>query len=114
MLFRSKWFADCLTDWDPAANAMGWQWAAGSGPDAAPYFRVFNPVSQREKFDPRRIYVDRWIAEGRRTPTGLALSYFDAIPRGWGLSAGDAYPDPVVSAEAGRRRALEAYENRRV
>ncbi len=47
-----RWFADCLTDWDPAANAMGWQWVAGSGPDAAPYFRVFNPATQAEKFDP--------------------------------------------------------------
>lgn len=45
------WFADCLTDWDPAANAMGWQWVAGSGPDAAPYFRIFNPAGQAEKFD---------------------------------------------------------------
>ena len=48
------WFADCLTDWDPASNAMGWQWAAGSGPDAAPYFRIFNPATQAEKFDPER------------------------------------------------------------
>jgi deoxyribodipyrimidine photo-lyase len=46
------WFADCLIDWDPASNAMGWQWTAGSGPDAAPYFRIFNPESQAEKFDP--------------------------------------------------------------
>ena len=51
-----QWFEDCLIDWDPAANAMGWQWAAGSGPDAAPYFRVFNPVTQLEKFDPKGHY----------------------------------------------------------
>ena len=107
-----KWFEECLADWDPAANAMGWQWSAGSGPDATPYFRVFNPVTQLEKFDKRRIYVDRWIAEGRRNPTDTALSYFRAIPRSWELDPGDPYPDPVVSAEAGRKRALAAYESR--
>lgn len=106
------WFADCLADWDPAANAMGWQWSAGSGPDATPYFRVFNPVTQLDKFDKRRVYVDRWIAEGRRDPGQQALSYFQAVPRSWGLSAKAPYPDPVVTAEAGRKRALAAYENR--
>jgi len=108
----ADWFADCLVDWDPASNAMGWQWAAGSGPDAAPYFRVFNPVSQREKFDPDRAYVDRWIAEGRRAPGADALAYFEAVPRSWGLSPGDDYPAPVVDAEMGRKRALEAYAAR--
>ena len=58
------WFADCLTDWDPAANAMGWQWVAGSGPDAAPYFRVFNPAGQAEKFDREAAsIVRRFVAE---------------------------------------------------
>ncbi len=106
------WFAEHLVDWDPAANAMGWQWSAGSGPDATPYFRVFNPVSQLDKFDPDRVYVRRWIAEGRANPSPEALSYFDAIPRKWGLSAADTYPAPVVSADEGRKRALTAYENR--
>jgi deoxyribodipyrimidine photo-lyase len=107
-----EWFEECLVDWDPASNAMGWQWSAGSGPDATPYFRVFNPVTQREKFDPQRHYVDRWIAEGRREPHPDALSYFEAIPRAWGLSADMAYPDPIVAADEGRKRALTAYENR--
>lgn len=106
------WFAECLIDWDPAANAMGWQWTAGCGPDAAPYFRVFNPVTQREKFDPKRVYLDRWIAEGRKHPSETALSYFDAIPERWNMSPHDSYPDPVVSPEDGRRAALDAYENR--
>ena len=108
-----RWFEDCLIDWDPASNAMGWQWAAGSGPDAAPYFRVFNPVTQREKFDPSRAYVDRWIAEGKSRPHEDALKYFAAVPQSWGLSADDAYPEPVVDAAEGRKRALSAYENRR-
>ncbi|MEM1236889.1 MAG: deoxyribodipyrimidine photo-lyase [Pseudomonadota bacterium] len=106
------WFDDCLIDWDPASNAMGWQWSAGSGPDATPYFRVFNPVTQREKFDPRRDYVNRWVAEGLSRPTQTALSYFEAIPRSWGLSASDTYPEPIVAADQGRKRALHAYENR--
>ncbi len=106
------WFDHCLIDWDPASNAMGWQWSAGSGPDATPYFRVFNPVTQLDKFDKDRDYVSRWIAEEYSDPHKDALSYFDAIPRSWGLSAGDTYPDPVVGPDEGRKRALSAYENR--
>ena len=106
------WFEDCLVDWDPASNAMGWQWAAGSGPDAAPYFRVFNPVSQLEKFDKQHVYASRWIAEGAQSPQQSALEYFRAVPRSWGLSAVAAYPTPIVTAEAGRARALDAYQKR--
>ncbi len=108
-----EWFADCLLDWDPASNAMGWQWAAGSGPDAAPYFRVFNPVTQLEKFDKSGVYARNWIAEATPNPTQTALSYFDAIPRAWGLAPTDAYPGPIVSAAEGRVKALDAYQNRR-
>ena len=107
-----KWFEDCLTDWDPAANAMGWQWTAGSGPDAAPYFRIFNPETQLEKFDGDRIYRKRWIAERYATPTETALSYFDAVPLSWGLTPNMDYPERVVSLEAGRARALDAYSAR--
>jgi len=104
-----KWFEDCLIDWDPASNAMGWQWTAGSGPDAAPYFRVFNPETQAERFDPGRRYRRAWIAEGQPAPPETALSYFDAIPRNWGMTPADPYPAPVVDAAEGRRRALAAY-----
>jgi deoxyribodipyrimidine photo-lyase len=106
------WFADCLIDWDPASNAMGWQWAAGSGPDAAPYFRVFNPVSQLDKFDPDHLYPRRWIAEGQGTPSATALSYFAAVPRRWNIGPSDPYPAPVVAVDEGRKRALSAYEGR--
>ncbi|KGM47999.1 cryptochrome/photolyase family protein [Pseudooceanicola atlanticus] len=105
-----KWFADCLTDWDPASNSMGWQWVAGCGPDAAPYFRVFNPDTQLEKFDPDGRYKTAWLAETERNPSETAKSYFDAIPKSWNLSASDAYPDPVVALDTGRKRALAAYE----
>jgi len=107
------WFEECLVDWDPASNAMGWQWSAGSGPDATPYFRVFNPETQAEKFDPHGRYRRRWVAELSSDPPETALSYFDAIPRSWGMSPDDGYPAaPLVDAASGRKRALEAYENR--
>ncbi|RKE93740.1 cryptochrome/photolyase family protein [Sulfitobacter guttiformis] len=107
-----KWFEECLIDWDPASNAMGWQWSAGSGPDATPYFRVFNPVTQLDKFDKKRDYADRWIAEGHRNPHSDALSFYEAIPRQWNMTAQDSYPAPVVDVSDGRKRALSAYENR--
>ena len=106
------WFDDCLIDWDPASNAMGWQWSAGSGPDATPYFRVFNPETQLDKFDKNRDYTGRWIAEGQTNPHADALKFYDAIPRHWAMSPDDRYPQPIVSAAEGRKRALEAYENR--
>jgi deoxyribodipyrimidine photo-lyase len=106
------WFDDCLTDWDPAANAMGWQWAAGSGPDAAPYFRVFNPAGQAEKFDADTIYRRRFIAEASRDPGPAALAYFDAVPRKWALDAEKPYPLPLIDLGEGRARALKAYSER--
>lgn len=107
-----KWFEACLVDWDPASNAMGWQWSAGSGPDATPYFRVFNPVTQLDKFDPERHYTNRWIAEGQGAPSNTALSYFSAIPKSWALSPDMPYPAAIISPQEGRQRALSAYETR--
>ena len=107
-----EWFEDCLIDWDPASNAMGWQWSAGSGPDATPYFRVFNPETQVDRFDKDRTFINRWIAEGQDNPPETALSYFEAIPRSWKISPDDDYPEPIVGAKEGRQRALDAYENR--
>ncbi|MCX7287568.1 MAG: deoxyribodipyrimidine photo-lyase [Rhodobacterales bacterium] len=107
------WFADCLTDWDPAANAMGWQWVAGSGPDAAPYFRVFNPASQAEKFDQAGLYRRRFVAELSPDPGPEARAYFAAVPRSWGLDARAPYPAPVVDLAMGRAHALAAYAARK-
>ncbi|GAB4260765.1 MAG: DNA photolyase PhrA [Pararhodobacter sp.] len=106
------WFADCLTDWDPASNAMGWQWVAGSGPDAAPYFRIFNPATQAEKFDETKAYRKKFIAELSSAPGPEALAYFDAVPRSWALSPDQPYPAPLVDLAFGRQRALAAYEGR--
>jgi deoxyribodipyrimidine photo-lyase len=108
----AAWFDDCLTDWDPASNAMGWQWAAGSGPDAAPYFRIFNPATQAETHDPDGAYRRRWIAETAADPGAEALSYFDAVPRSWGLDPKAPYPCPIVDLAEGRTRALAAYAAR--
>ncbi len=107
------WFREQLVDWDPASNAMGWQWSAGTGPDATPYFRVFNPDTQANRFDPAHAYRDRWIAEGRQQPHPDALSYFDAVPRSWGLSPAAPYPEPVIGLKEGRERALAAYRQLR-
>jgi len=107
------WFADCLTDWDPASNAMGWQWCAGSGPDAAPYFRIFNPDTQAKTWDPKGAYLRSWIAEGQRNPPQTALDYFDAVPQSWRMAPSDPYPAPLVGLAEGRQRALAAYESYR-
>ncbi|WP_343117368.1 deoxyribodipyrimidine photo-lyase [Ostreiculturibacter nitratireducens] len=104
------WFEDCLTDWDPASNAMGWQWVAGSGPDAAPYFRIFNPETQAEKFDPVRVYRRAFIAEGQKDPPETALDFFAACPESWGLAPDQRYPRRRVELSEGRARALAAYD----
>jgi len=106
------WFAQTLIDWDPAANAMGWQWIAGCGPDAAPYFRVFNPETQAEKFDKNRDYRDRFIPFGK-DPHPDALSFYAAVPRAWGLKIGQIADEPVISLKDGRARALAAYAARK-
>jgi deoxyribodipyrimidine photo-lyase len=102
------WFAECLTDWDPASNAMGWQWVAGSGPDAAPYFRIFNPATQAEKFDPEGDYRKRWLDRG----SDGARAYLDAAPLRWGLRDGPR-PQPLITLEAGRAQALAALAQRK-
>lgn len=99
-----RWFQDCLIDWDPASNAMGWQWVAGSGPDAAPYFRIFNPATQAEKFDPKGAYRRYYLEDEG------AAEFLDAIPRIWGLSETSRPTDPIVPLDQGRKRALVAYE----
>jgi len=91
---------------------MGWQWIAGCGPDAALYFRVFNPVTQAEKFDADRSYRSAWIAEGQGAAPASALNFYEAIPKRWALSPHDTYPAPIIDLKTGRERALAAYSAR--
>ena len=84
-----RYFASKLLDFDLASNVGGWQWASGSGCDAAPYFRVFNPTSQLEKFDKELQYVRKWVPE-------------------YGTSA---YPDPIVDHKTARQRAIDTYQS---
>lgn len=107
------WFWDTLVDADPAANAASWQWTAGSGADAAPYFRVFNPIAQGAKFDETGDYVRRWCPELTGLPEKYLHSPFDApaaVLAASGVELGRTYPKPIVDHSAGRQRALDAYK----
>jgi deoxyribodipyrimidine photo-lyase len=107
-----KWFWDTLVDADPASNPANWQWVAGSGADAAPYFRVFNPILQGEKFDPHGAYVRRWVPELARLPAGLIHRPWSAAPielKSAGVDLGRTYPEPIVEHSKARERALKAY-----
>jgi deoxyribodipyrimidine photo-lyase len=101
------WFWDTLVDADAANNAANWQWVAGSGADAAPYFRIFNPVLQGARFDPEGAYVRRWVPELARTPAPDIHRPDRLEPAG--VALGRTYPHPIVEHAAARRRALEAY-----
>lgn len=100
-----------LTDGDWAQNNAGWQWSAGSGCDAQPYFRIFNPVTQGKKFDPDGNYVRRWIPELAKVPARYIHCPWeaaDAVLEGAGVRLGDDYPMPVVDHDLARQRYLEA------
>ncbi len=109
-----RWFEECLVDWDPASNAMGWQWSSGSGPDATPFFRIFNAETQLQKFDPSGKYVQRWVAELSNDSPETALDFFDAIPKNWKLNSTMSYCNPIVTMSEGRKRALDAYKSRSI
>ena len=107
------WFWDTLVDADIANNAASWQWVAGSGADAAPYFRVFNPMLQGEKFDAQGNYVRRFVPELAQMPARWIHRPWDApaeILKKAGIVLGKNYPRPIVDHDAGRKRALAAFE----
>ncbi|MFZ0826032.1 MAG: deoxyribodipyrimidine photo-lyase [Verrucomicrobiia bacterium] len=110
----ARWFWDTLADADLAQNTLGWQWTAGCGADAAPYFRIFNPVSQGEKFDPGGDYVRRWCPELARLPDKWLHRPWEApveILDRAGLRLGRDYPEPMVSHASARKVALEALQS---
>jgi deoxyribodipyrimidine photo-lyase len=109
----AEWFWDTLVDADLAANTLGWQWAGGCGADAAPYFRIFNPVRQGQRFDPQGAFVRTWVPE----LAGLAARHIHApwqapasALEGAGVELGRDYPRPVVDLKASRESALAAFQ----
>ncbi len=107
----ARWFWDTLVDADLASNSMGWQWVAGSGADAAPYFRIFNPFGQGEKFDPGGDYVRRWVPELAQLPAAVIHRPWEAKPMELqmaGVRLGEDYPLPIIEHRAGRQKALDA------
>jgi deoxyribodipyrimidine photo-lyase len=108
----ARWFWETLVDADLASNTLGWQWTAGCGADAAPYFRLFNPVLQGQRFDPAGCYVARWVPELGRLPTRFIHAPWTAPPdvlAAAGVAIGSDYPAPIVDLKATRARALELF-----
>jgi deoxyribodipyrimidine photo-lyase len=108
----AAWFWDTLVDADLANNTMGWQWVAGCGADAAPFFRIFNPVLQGRRYDPDGAYVRRWIPELAGVPKRWLHAPWEAPPlvlAEAGVTLGSTYPQPIVDHARARQRALEAW-----
>jgi deoxyribodipyrimidine photo-lyase len=108
-----EWFWDCLNDADLASNSASWQWVAGCGADAAPYFRIFNPVLQGEKFDGSGLYVRKWVPELKNMPDKYIHKPWMApvdVLRAAGVDLGKTYPHPLVDHNDARESALEAYK----
>ncbi|MEL7309909.1 MAG: deoxyribodipyrimidine photo-lyase [Pseudomonadota bacterium] len=112
-LHGARWFWDTLVDADLPANTLGWQWSAGCGVDAAPYFRIFNPVSQGERFDAQGDYVRRWVPELARVPNKFIHCPWklpDAKAKEIGFRPGSDYPNPIVDLKTTRESALAAFK----
>ena len=107
-----RWFWDSLMDADIANNASSWQWVAGSGADAAPYYRIFNPITQGEKFDPEGSYARRWLPELSALPNRYLYQPWSApqdLLEQCDIRLGDNYPLPIVDHRQARESALAAY-----
>jgi len=109
-----QWFWDCLVDADAASNTASWQWVAGTGADAAPYFRIFNPITQGEKFDKAGEYTRKYVPELKHIPDKYLFKPWEApddILKEANIKLGEDYPEPIVDVKASRERALEAFES---
>lgn len=108
----AQWFWDTLVDADLANNTLGWQWLGGCGADAAPYFRIFNPIVQGEKFDPQGVYVRRYLPELEGLPNKFVHKPWEMGRlelKNCGVELGRDYPEPVIDHAKGRQRALDAF-----
>ncbi len=106
----AAWFMDTLLDADLANNSASWQWVAGSGADASPYFRIFNPVLQGKKFDPDGDYVRRWVPELAGVANKWLHKPWEAAPGTLGLTLDKDYPGPMLDHKTARHRALDSYQ----
>jgi len=116
-LAGARWFWDTLVDADLANNSFNWQWVAGCGLDAAPYFRIFNPTTQSEKFDPNGDYIRSWIPQLARLPTPWIHKPWQAptqLLQQAGINIGDNYPNPLLNLAATRERALTSFKQLRL
>ncbi len=107
------WFMQHLIDGDPAANNGGWQWTAGTGTDAAPYFRIFNPITQGSKFDPNGIYVRKWVTELNNVPAKYIHTPWempDEIQNRVNCRIGSDYPERIIDHKFARQRTLDIYK----
>ena len=112
-----EWFWDCLIDADLASNSASWQWVAGSGADAAPYFRIFNPILQGKRFDPDGTYIKKFIPELEQLPNKYIFSPWEApieVLSEANIELGSDYPEPIVELTKSRDRALEAFSTIRI
>ena len=109
-----RWFWDCLVDADLASNSASWQWIAGCGADAAPYFRIFNPVTQGEKFDPDGEYIRQYIPELKELPNKYLYNPSEApkeVLDKANIVIGKDYPEPIINLKASREKALDAFKS---
>jgi deoxyribodipyrimidine photo-lyase len=109
-----RWFMQHLLDGDPASNNGGWQWTAGTGTDAAPYFRIFNPISQSVKFDPNGEYIRRWVPELSDVPNEFIHEPWKMpteFQKHIGCRIGVDYPQPIIDHNWARLRVLNVYGN---
>ncbi|MGB0468784.1 MAG: cryptochrome/photolyase family protein [Pontibacterium sp.] len=108
----ARWFWDCLVDADLASNSASWQWVAGCGTDASPYFRIFNPITQGEKFDPEGVYTRHYLPELKDLPAKYLYRPWEAPPdvlKKANIILGQTYPMPIVDIKVSREKALAAY-----
>ena len=108
-----KYFRNCLLDFNEANNVAGWQWVAGCGADAAPYFRIFNPILQGERFDPLGNYVKKWLPELSNVPKEFIHKPWELNKKIKDFELGKNYPRPIVVHEEARNAALEAFKSMR-